>query len=59
MGGYIFAHGHIKIKWVNGDKVGVFPEYDSCRDIALKHGIPIQDVYRIAQQDAYTKFMKT
>lgn len=47
----------IKIKWVNGDKVGVFPEYDSCRDIALKHGIPIQDVYRIAQQDAYEKFI--
>jgi uncharacterized protein (TIGR00299 family) protein len=49
----------IKIKWVDGDRVGVFPEYDSCRHIALKQGIPIQDVYRIAQQEAYTKFMKT
>ncbi|MFQ5875742.1 MAG: nickel pincer cofactor biosynthesis protein LarC, partial [Dehalococcoidia bacterium] len=37
----------VKVKLVSGKAVGVSPEYEACRQIALKRGLPLQEVYRI------------
>ena len=37
---------------LEGRAVGVSPEYEACRRIALEKGIPIQDVYRRVQREA-------
>ena len=42
----------VKVKRLEGRNVGVSPEYESCRRIALERGLPLQDVYRIIQREA-------
>lgn len=42
----------VKVKKLDGVNVAVSPEYDDCRQIAMKKGLALQDVYRIVQQEA-------
>ena len=43
-----------KIKRLGGDMVDVAPEYEDCRRIALEKNIPLQEVYRIVENEART-----
>ena len=47
----------VKVKRLDGTNVGVSPEYESCRQIAAEGGMPLQDVYRIVQQEASDKLL--
>ena len=42
----------VKVKKVEGRDVGVTPEYESCRRIALEMELPLKDVYRVVQREA-------
>lgn len=48
----------VKIKRLEGRAVGVSPEYEACRRIALDKGIPIQDVYRRVQREAEDRLIQ-
>jgi hypothetical protein len=49
----------VKIKRLEGRAVGVSPEYEACRRIALEKRIPIQDVYRRVQREAEDRLMQS
>ena len=42
----------VKVKRLGGRDVGVSPEYESCRRIALEKGLPLKDVYGVVQREA-------
>ena len=42
----------VKTKIMDGAVVGVAPEYEDCRQIAIDKGLPLQDVLRIVRQEA-------
>ena len=46
------GRAEVKIKRLGGQDVGVSPEYESCRRIALQEGMPLQDVYGVVQREA-------
>ena len=41
----------VKVKRLGGRDVGVSPEYESCRRIALEKGLPLKDVYGVVQRE--------
>jgi uncharacterized protein (TIGR00299 family) protein len=45
----------VKIKRVDGEIVGIAPEYDDCRAIALKHGLAFSEVMRRVGDEARTR----
>ena len=47
----------VKIKFLEGVAVGVAPEYEDCRRIALETGTPFQEVYQRALTEARARFM--
>ncbi|MFQ5933631.1 MAG: nickel pincer cofactor biosynthesis protein LarC [Dehalococcoidia bacterium] len=49
----------VKVKRVSGRVVGVSPEYEACRKIALAKGLPLQEVYRIVTAEAGRQFLST
>ena len=40
----------VKLGRLNGELVQVAPEYESCREIAVKVGLPLKDIYVAAQK---------
>jgi len=40
----------VKLGRLNGELVQAAPEYESCRDVAAKAGVPLKDVYAAAQK---------
>jgi uncharacterized protein (TIGR00299 family) protein len=42
----------VKIKRLAGERPRVAPEYDSCREVALRTGLPLPEVYRIISAEA-------
>lgn len=42
----------VKVKGLDGQDVGLSPEYESCRRIALEKGLPLKDVYSVVQREA-------
>ncbi len=40
----------VKLKLLDGRVVSVTPEYESCRRVANEQGVPLAEVYRLAQQ---------
>ena len=48
----------VKIKSLGGAAVGLSPEFESCRRIALERNMPLQEVYRIVTAEASDKFLK-
>ena len=47
----------VKLKSLDGRAVAVSPEYEACRRIALKRGLPLQEVYRTVQREAEARFL--
>ena len=47
----------VKVKRLDGTTVGVAPEYEACRAIALERGLPLQEVYRLVQREAGEKLL--
>ena len=47
----------VKVKYLAGEAVSAAPEYEDCRTIALKTGIPYQEVYRQAVEQARRQFL--
>jgi len=45
----------VKVKRFEGASVAVSPEYEDCRRIAIERGVPLQEVYRIVQDEASEK----
>ena len=46
----------VKIKSLDGVPVGVAPEYEDCRRLALESGVPYQEVYQRAMAEARRLF---
>jgi uncharacterized protein (TIGR00299 family) protein len=42
----------VKVKRLEGEEPQVSPEYESCRRLALQHGLSLAEVYRIVAQEA-------
>lgn len=42
----------VKLKHFHDAPVSVAPEYEECRRLALEHGLPLQEVYRIVTLEA-------
>jgi uncharacterized protein (TIGR00299 family) protein len=42
----------VKVKRLPGRKPQVSPEYEACRRLALAHGMPLAEVYRIVESEA-------
>ena len=47
----------VKVKYLEGVVVGVAPEYEDCRKIALEIGTPFQEVYQQVLIEARARFM--
>lgn len=45
----------VKVKRVDGRIAGLSPEFEDCRVIALREGLPLQEVYRRVERDARTE----
>jgi len=48
----------VKVKRFQGKIVSIHPEYEDCRRIAEKQNIPLQEVYRIVEDEALKKMGK-
>lgn len=46
----------VKLKRLHGELLGIAPEYEVCRALALKHGLPLQEVYRRVEAEARARF---
>lgn len=46
----------IKVKLLNGRVISVAPEFEECRLIAQELGLPLQEVYRVANEAAWSVF---
>ena len=47
----------VKVKSLEGESVGVSPEYEDCRRISLETGVPYQEVYQRALAEARRRFL--
>ena len=47
----------VKVKRLGGRSVSLSPEYEDCRRIARKTGLPILDVYRIVESEAASQLL--
>ena len=47
----------VKVKFLEGVAVGVAPEFEDCRRIALEIGMPFQEVYQRALTEARAQFL--
>jgi uncharacterized protein (DUF111 family) len=47
----------VKVKSLEGQAVGVSPEFEDCRRIALETGLPLQEVYQRAVVEARQRFL--
>lgn len=42
----------VKVKRLNGEVIGITPEYDECRRIAAALNMPLRDIYRLVEEEA-------
>ncbi len=47
----------VKVKSLQGEAVGVSPEYEDCRRVSLETGVPYQEVYQRALAEARGRFL--
>jgi pyridinium-3,5-bisthiocarboxylic acid mononucleotide nickel chelatase len=47
----------VKLKRLEGKVTSLSPEYEDCRRIALEHGLPLREVYRIVSAEANDRFI--
>lgn len=45
----------VKVKRLHGEMVGLSPEFEDCRRLAQKHGLPLQEIYRLVTAEASDK----
>jgi uncharacterized protein (DUF111 family) len=38
----------VKVAWLGNQVVNVAPEYEDCREIARRHGLPLKEIYTLA-----------
>lgn len=48
----------VKLKRLHGTPVAVAPEYEDCRRLAMEHGLPLQEVYRMVTTAASAKLLQ-
>ena len=48
----VLGRAGVKVKRVDGRIAGLSPEFEDCREIALREGLPLQEVYRRVERDA-------
>ncbi len=48
---------HVKLKLLSGQPVNASPEFEDCRRIALELGIPLQEIYQRALEEARRQFL--
>lgn len=48
----------VKVKYLEGQPVSVAPEYEDCRELALKLGVPLQELYQRAQDEARSQLVE-
>jgi hypothetical protein len=46
------GRARVKVKKSEGNMVGLSPEFEDCKEIAQREGLPLQDVYRRVERDA-------
>ena len=51
------GQARVKLKFLGEAILGVAPEYEDCHRLALEHGLPLQEVYRIVASEARTKHL--
>ena len=42
----------VKVKRLPGEAPRIAPEYEACRVLALRHGLPLAEVYRVIEREA-------
>ncbi len=47
-----FGQIRVKLAYREGRPVNIAPEYDDCRQAAVKHGVPLKEVYAAAEEAA-------
>ena len=48
----------VKLKKKDGVVVGVSPEYEDCKEIAMNSNVPLQRVYALVQQEAENMYLQ-
>jgi len=48
----------VKVKRFHGERIGLSPEFEDCRRLAVEHGLPLQDVYRTVTAEASAQLLK-
>ena len=49
----------VKLKRLAGKTIGVSPDYEACRRVALERGMPLQQVYRIVHREAEEQLLES
>ena len=47
----------VKVKRLGGAVLGLAPEFEDCRQLALEHGLPLQEVYRLVTAEANARLL--
>jgi len=48
----------VKVKLLHGLRIALSPEFEDCRRLAQKHGLPLQEVYRIITAEASAQLLE-
>jgi hypothetical protein len=48
----------VKVKCLQGKRVGLSPEFEDCRRLAQERGLPLQEVYRIVTAEASAHILR-
>jgi len=48
----------VKVKRLQGKRIGLSPEFEDCRLLAQEHDLPLQDVYRTVTAEACAQLLK-
>jgi uncharacterized protein (DUF111 family) len=47
-----FGEVSVKVKLIEGFVVGIHPEYEECREIAIRTGQPLREIIRVVTEAA-------
>ena len=47
----------VKVKRLGGVTISLTPEYEECRELALKHSLPLQEIYRLITAEASAQLL--
>lgn len=49
----------VKVKRLGQAVLGIAPEYEACRLLALRHSLPLQEVYRLVEEEARQQLLSS